>query len=251
MFNRLLQLLLIFPIPMPQAFAKAQKLAIAATDWAPLTSAEMERNGLLADITSEALKRVGYEIEIVILPWKRALEMTKKGRYDGLLGASYLEERAADFIYPTYAWRTYSYFHALKRSRTWSYTNLKSLCPATVGILIGSFHRRSLLESGCLKVHENSSIHQSLQMLMRGRIDLYLAVPEVLHHYIDKEFPEAEGDIITLRPAYVEDKVYLVFPKTLPQSAALAKDYDRGIEMIKADGTYAEIVKRHPLAVKP
>lgn len=251
MFILLLQLVLTLPTLMTTGFAKTQKLSIAATEWAPLTSAETERNGLLADITSEAMKRVGYETEIVILPWKRALEMTKKGRYDALLGASYLEERAVDFIYPTYAWRTYIYFHAMKGSRTWSYKNLKSLCPATVGILIGSFHRSALLESGCLKIHENSSIHQNILMLMRGRIDLYLAVPEVLHHYIDSKFPEAAGDIITLRPAYVEDKVYLIFPKTLPQSETLAKDYDRGIELIKADGTYAEIIRRHPLESKP
>lgn len=251
MYYRLLKLTLAFSSFMSQSFAKTQKLTIAATEWAPLTSSDSERNGLLADITSEALKRVGYESQVVILPWKRALEMTRKGRYDALLGASYVEERTLDFIYPTYAWRTYSYFHALKSSRTWQFKDLKSLCPATVGILIGSFYRRQLLDSGCLKVHENSSIQQSMQMLMRGRIDLYLAVPEVLHYYINAEFPEAEDDIITLRPAYAEDKAYLVFPKSLPQSAELARDYDRGIELIKAEGTYAEIIKRHPLATKP
>ncbi|HET9241405.1 MAG TPA: transporter substrate-binding domain-containing protein [Oligoflexus sp.] len=251
MYYRLLKLTLAFFTLMPEGFAKTQKLTIAATEWAPLTSSDMERNGLLADITSEALKRVGYETEFVILPWKRALEMTRKGRYDALLGASYVEERTLDFIYPQYAWRTYSYFHALKGSRTGPFKGLKSLCPATVGILIGSFHRRPLLESGCLKVYENSSIQQSMQMLMRGRIDLYLAVPEVLHYYLSTEFPGAEDDIITLRPAYIEDKAYLVFPKSLPQSAELARDYERGIELIKAEGAYAEVIKRHPLAIRP
>jgi len=58
MFNRLLQLVLAFPTLMPHASAKTQKLSIAATEWAPLTSAETEHNGLLADIASEALKRM-------------------------------------------------------------------------------------------------------------------------------------------------------------------------------------------------
>jgi polar amino acid transport system substrate-binding protein len=200
MFHRLLQLIFVFPVFLSDSSVQAEKLRIAATEWAPLTSSGTQRHGLLADITNEALKRVGYETEIVILPWKRALEMTKKGRYDALLGASHLEERTADFIYPSYAWRTYYYFHALKGTRRWIYKDLKSLCPATVGILIGSFHRRTLLDSGCLKVHENSSIHQNMLMLMRGRIDLYLAAPEVLNHYISSEFPTAKDEIITLHP---------------------------------------------------
>jgi polar amino acid transport system substrate-binding protein len=251
MLKKLLQLILASSAIMPLAVAQPGKVTIAATEWAPLTGAEMENDGLLSEITTAALKRVGYDPEIVILPWKRAYEMTKKGRYDALLGTSFLEERTADFIYPDYAWRTEVHFHALRGNREWKYKDLNSLCPATIGILIGSFHRKTLLETSCLKVQENNSIRQNLQMLMRGRIDLYLTVPDVLEHNVAREFPEAQGKIVTLQPAYVEDKAYLVFPRTLPRSETLAKDYERGIQLIQGDGTYADILRRHNITAKP
>lgn len=235
----------------PIGVAQPGKVTIAATEWAPLTSAQVENGGLLSEITRAALKRVGYDPEIVILPWKRAYEMTKKGRYDALLGTSFLEERTAAFIYPDYAWRTYIHFHALKGTREGKYKNLESLCPATVGILIGSFHRKTLLGTSCLKVQENGSIRQNLLMLMRGRIDLYLTLPEVLQYYIAKDFPEAQGKIVALQPAYIEDKAYLVFPRKLPRSETLSKDYERGIQLIQLDGTYADILRRHNITTTP
>ena len=251
MQNFLLPFLILTMSTAHKAAALPQKLIIAATEWAPLTSGKSGQQGLLSDITTVALKRVGYHPEIVILPWKRALEMTRKGHYDALLGTSYLEERTADFIYPNHAWHAFFHFHALQGPRMWNYTQLKSLCPATVGILIGSFHRQTLLDSGCLKIQENTSIKQSIQMLMWGRIDLYLNVPEVMQHYITSELPEARGRIVMLQPAYIEDRVYLVFPKRLTRSAELVKDYERGIELIKSDGTYEKIVRKYMSTAKP
>jgi polar amino acid transport system substrate-binding protein len=235
---------------MPVGLAKPEKVVIAATEWAPFTSAEVENGGLLSEISTAALKRVGYDAEMVILPWRRAYEMTRKGRYDALLGTSFLEERTADFIYPNYAWSTHFFFHARQGVRPWQYTSLESLCPATIGILIGSFHRKNLVAVPCLKVQENSSIRQSIQMLMRKRIDLYLTVPEVINHYIAKDFPDAQGKIIPIHPFYIEDKAYLVFPKALVRSKTLVRDYERGIQLIKADGTYTAIVRKHNVEPK-
>lgn len=238
-------------ICMPAGPLFADKISIAATEWAPLTSAETGRHGLLADLAIEAFSRVGHEAEIEVMPWKRAFEMTRKGRYSGLLGTSYLLERTADFIYPQFAWNAVFHFHTRQGSRSWKYSGLKNLCPATVGVLIGSFHSQTLRNSGCLKVQENSSIRQNLRMLLTGRIDLYLNDPAVVDHYMVKDFPEAQGQIVTLQPPYLNDKVYLVFPRNKERSAALAKDYDRGIELIKADGTFDGILKKYAMSVKP
>jgi polar amino acid transport system substrate-binding protein len=227
--------------------AQSRKIQIAATEWAPFTSLEAPDAGLLSAISRAALKRVGYDAEIVILPWRRAYEMTKKGHYNALLGTSFLEERTADFIYPRHSWLTRHYFHTRVGGREWKYKTLEDLCPATLGLLIGSFHLQSLSKVPCLKIQENSSIRQSVQMLLRGRIDLYLTIPEVIAHYVSKDFPEAQGKIVPIHPYYKEDKVYLVFPKSREQSEALARDYERGMELIKADGSYEAILRKHKM----
>ena len=72
---------------------------MATAPWAPYYSPDLPNGGYIPDITREAFKRVGYDFEVEYMPWKRALEMSRKGRYDGILGVFYSEERGEYFIF--------------------------------------------------------------------------------------------------------------------------------------------------------
>ena len=65
----------------------------------PLTTGKTWNRGNIVEIIREALKRVGYELETVWLPWKRAQVEAARGGYDGLGASYYSEERANKFAY--------------------------------------------------------------------------------------------------------------------------------------------------------
>src|ERR1700752_584066 len=69
---------------------------LACNDFPPHKIEHPGPDGLLGfdvDIVSEAMKRIGRTIETSYMPWKRALELTGRGDYDGLCSCSYARDR--------------------------------------------------------------------------------------------------------------------------------------------------------------
>ncbi len=50
---------------------------------------DLESHGFMTELIIEAFARVGYDATVKFLPWKRALESTKSGKYDGLFTVWY------------------------------------------------------------------------------------------------------------------------------------------------------------------
>ena len=79
--------------------ADKRVLNIAATEYPPFYSAEIEGGGFMTEIVTEAFRREGYDPDIRFLPWKRALEGAKRGKYDGLFTVWYRPEREEWFLF--------------------------------------------------------------------------------------------------------------------------------------------------------
>ncbi len=226
--------------------AQSQTLVIAASDWAPYTSPNLQHGGFLTEIVTTALRRVGYTPEVKFVPWKRAVNMTKYGDSDALLGASYTEERTAYFFYPTYAWKNYVFFFG-RTGHGRQYKTDEELCPATIGIFRGSFYFDRLSLIPCLKLKEANTTRQSIQMAVAGRIDLLIDSKDAVDYTLQTELPEHKGAIEAVQPPVEVDKVYLVMSKQHSKHQQIAADFDRGIALIKADGTYQKILANHDI----
>ena len=88
------------------------------------------------EITREAFKRVGYDININWVPWKRAQELSFSGKYDALLGCYYTEERAKKLEYSAPVSSTEVVFFELK-GRNITFSSLRDLSPYTIGVVRG------------------------------------------------------------------------------------------------------------------
>ena len=83
------------------AFANGQKIRIVTEHYPPFEMKEPV-NGLRGfdyDVVSEIFKRMGYEPDIVFLPWKRALREAEVGNAVGVLTCVYRDERAQYMSY--------------------------------------------------------------------------------------------------------------------------------------------------------
>lgn len=224
------------------------KVVIAATDWAPYSGSRLLNGGFLSEITIAAFTKAGYDAKLIILPWKRAMEMTKEGKCDALLGASYTKERTLFFSYPKYSWNNHVFFF-VKKEKHMTYVTPEDFCPARIGVFLGSFYADRFRKIGCLTVDEFSTIQQNIKKLLSDRIDLFIDSKDAVDYYINKEFPDHKNDIKTVLPCYEIDKIYLVISKKIPKNAQMARDYDHGIKAIKADGSYHKIIEKH--GIKP
>ncbi len=54
-----------------------------------LKGKDLEGHGFRTELIIEAFARVGHDVTVKFLPWKRALESVKSGKYDGLFTVWY------------------------------------------------------------------------------------------------------------------------------------------------------------------
>src|SRR5262245_14883849 len=79
-----------------------QSVRLACNDFPPHKIEHPDADGLLGfdvDIVSEALRRIGWSADTTYMPWKRALEMTGRGDYDGLCSCSYAKDRQDKLLF--------------------------------------------------------------------------------------------------------------------------------------------------------
>lgn len=85
------------------SYAKADPLKLCTSDinWYPYTYMEGNKlKGLYIDMLNSVEKSSKTDFQITALPWKRCLALATKGKFDGVLGISFLKERAEYIDYP-------------------------------------------------------------------------------------------------------------------------------------------------------
>jgi len=82
-----------------------------------------EHNGVAYEIMNEVTTQLGVNILIKRYPWKRCLKHLKDGSIDGVMGASYLKERADFGHYPQTNTGNVDYGRIIYSNVYWLYTN--------------------------------------------------------------------------------------------------------------------------------
>ncbi|WP_207264260.1 transporter substrate-binding domain-containing protein [Desulfovibrio sp. Huiquan2017] len=92
-------ILLLFP---SQCVLAKRGVRLVCDIWPPYqTETQNGYSGLAVDVVRKVYARLGVEdVEIMALPWKRALDMIRFGDADGLFSANYTPERAVYLYYP-------------------------------------------------------------------------------------------------------------------------------------------------------
>lgn len=239
----LLASLVIVSLAVP-SFAQKQTITITATSWAPYTDEKLEGGGFLTEICQTAFAKVGYKTKIKFNPWKRAVQLTKLGKTDALIGASFSKERTNYFSYPNYNWESNVHLFA-KKGHTYKYENIKNLCPAKLGLLAGSNFADDFKDTKCIKIDFVPSIQQNIKKVSIGRLDFFLEAKDSVMFYLNHELSKNKDKIQIVNPAYKINKVYMVLSKKLKNYEQIQADFDKGIEAIKKDGSYDKILVKH------
>ncbi len=85
-------------------------------------------------------------------------------------------------------------------------------------------------------------------MLLKRRMDYYLDSAATVAYNLNKCFPESKEMVTKVLPAFDSDQVYTAFSKKAENYRQLVADYDRGMVLIRHDGTYEQILKRYGLS---
>ncbi len=224
--------------------ASEKTLNIVADNYPPYYGEDLPKGGVLTEIIVEAFRRTGYELKIKWVPWKRAVEGAKAGKYDGIYTLWYREERKAWFVYSDPIPPASETGFYKTREKDISFETFEDLKPYTIGVGRG-YVRPPGFDEASLTTSLAKDDEENLRKLHKGRVDLALTDRIVAKHIIDTRIPDAAPDLEWLPPAlHVETNHFAVSRKTANFTTKLA-DFNRGLREIEADGTLERIIAGH------
>ena len=164
----------------------------------------IEGGGYTTEIGKAALEKAGYTVIIKFAPWARVLEMTQAGKYDGIFGIYYSEERSQTLVFTDPMAQTEQVF-LIKKDRKIMYTgDLHELILYKIGIVRRHTFPQEFEKADFLKKEEVIEPRQNIEKLMNNRIDLFVESKHIAYYLVKTQFPEYIGSFKQLSPALMK-----------------------------------------------
>lgn len=212
----------------------AQTIRLATGEWAPYQSSALKKDGFVTQIVVEALASEGYQVELVYMPWKRAIKEIARGGVDGSFIWTKNSEREKIFLYsdPVIS-LTNSLFQLNSKPIQWD--KVQQLSQYRIGGLQAySYGIEEYEKQGFLNVERIYVPENKYKKLSLGQLDLVIENTDVgmkILHRIGM------ADEISPNPKPITVKYgHFVAPKISPKSEKLIADFNRGLEKLKSEG---------------
>lgn len=224
----------------------ARPITITTGEFPPWTGATLPHQGYVNHIISASFAAVDRRVEFVYLPWKRAYEEVKRGKYD-LTSYWYEDASHRDIMLlsePLIQNRTVFFQRSEDPPIHWQ--SLDDFAPyrmsATVGFTYTPEFRQAILDQR-LQVSMVPSDVQNIKMLMSGRVDV-IATDEMSGFYMAATLSVDPRKLRVLEPELAKVYGYVMANKSNPEAVALIAAFNRGLDIIKQNGTYQSIINR-------
>jgi len=171
-------------------------ITIVADEWCPLTCKDTDKKqGILVDITREALARYGVRVEYKTLPWSRAIVDTRLGKYSAIVGAS--PEEAPDFIYPALpqAVSHLAFYTLTENAWIYDHNEKNVLDKISFGAVVDYSYNKEIDEyitkhkktsSKVQLLQGENALEMNIKKLLAGRIGAILEEDLVIRKYLEE-----------------------------------------------------------------
>lgn len=241
---KLLVIAVTFALPFA---AKAEQFNFAVTEWSPYTSEQLPDKGLASAIVRAAFNKAGHDVVITFYPWKRALQMAKDIKVDAVFPGYFSEDRAISFSYSAPITQSELMLATLDNQPISRFYALDDLRPYRIGVVQGYVNSAEFDQADFLLKDVALSDTINLKKLLKGRVDMISIDKKVALHLLstndslDTKFKK----IKFLSPALLEQPVHIMVGKKKKDHALLLEEFNRGLKLIKRDGTYQKIIQRY------
>ncbi|MEH6450412.1 MAG: transporter substrate-binding domain-containing protein [Oleispira sp.] len=230
------------------SFSGAEPIVLAAAGdpWPVLLNPDTKQQGLLVELARKAYRTQGYELEIIFVPWSRAMVMIQQKRADLLIGAWYSDERNNYLMYSEAIFS--SAIRLLKpKHSSFEYTDLSSLQGLRVGTILSYQYDEEFLTDASIVRITSDSLLNNIHNLIAGRIDLTLDDHYVVNHMLDKHIEDWENKLSLVDNPLIAKKLYLAANRSNPKHKTIIEAFNLGLAQLKKDGRYEKIVQSYNL----
>lgn len=224
-----------------------QNMTISVGEWPPYISQDQKHKGIISHLISDIFTDMGIKVSFEFLPWTRAYNETKHGRYQATAIWMEKAERKIDFIYSSpILTEQFVFFHHKRFLFEWE--TIDDIKKINTGVLhaysYGTELDKVLSEKNINKQILNRP-EQGFEMLLRGRIDILPMEVNVGKSTLKKYFTERQYKRITYHEKpFLNNSSFLLFPKSLPDSKGLSERFNQHLQKFKDNGQYDEYFGR-------
>ncbi len=203
--------------------------------------------GLHIDLVYAVAKRIGIKVNFKSVPWKRAINMVKKGTADAITYIGKTPERE-EFIYYNdgniLSSSAYGFIILKNRIDEIKYTGeLDSVEGYSIGVQLGYSYGAKFDNAKNLKKHVVNKSDQLIALLLKGRDDLaVIDEPK----YLQNRHKEQWSEITFLKPDIINRHFYIGFSKAKTQEALMLK-FAQDLTAFKKTTDYQTILKKYRL----
>jgi len=228
----------------------AETVTIRADAWYPVNGQPgSDRPGYMIELASTILAGHGYSVDYQTMPWERAVDSVRKGKYDCVVGA--FRGDTPDFVFPRENWGRFATWFYTRAGNPWRYTGLDSLRKQTIGIIGGYAYGDALdnfIQQNSSRFHAlkgEAALENNIEKLLAGRISVIAEAPLVMNAKL-KELG-LQGKVRPAGRLNEGEAVYIACSPAKPRSRRLVDWFDAGIKALRRSGELAKILAKYAM----
>ena len=230
-------------------------IVIAADPWCPHNcEAGSDNEGYMVDLARDILNEAGYTVEYVNVSWARALQMTRAGQLDAVVGAFITD--APDFVFPDVPQGYSSIALFTHPDNTWNFSGIESLNDQQLLVINGYSYTEELdryIEQNQADqqkvwiISGPSPLNRAIDLLEQDRTDIFVEDEYVMAWWAKStgktENRPREAGLISKTEAFV------AFSPARKNAKELAQLLSEGTSQRIDDGRAQQILARYGLTL--
>ena len=225
------------------ALGEEKTVSLMVNTWSPYVDQELPGQGVAMELVTELFSRAGYQTEIKVEAWQRAMEGVRVGLYDALGATWYTKAREQDFIYSE-PYLENDLIMLKLRALPGDYLELSHLAGSRLGVLADYEYGIDFAAiSGLTLVPENHDI-QSLLNLINRKVDFVIGDRRALVVQLD-EFLSSQKSLLVEVPLNLPTRpLYIAASRSGAQSQEIVDAFNSALAAARSDGSYAKLLAR-------
>lgn len=216
-----------------------KSVTIATGEYKPFVSEEDENGGLVNHIVALAFQRAGYEASFEYLPWKRALELARRGQFTASSYWYYSKEREKDFIHAGPLFTERLVFFRLSSAEEPDWEKLEDLQGLKIGVVDGYTYTPELwnLAGGeKVAIEIGPSDEANFRKLLAGRLDLFPISEITGRRLLATKFSDEERARLAVVEKPLSTSVgHLLISRAAENAEQIAADFDAALTELSAE----------------
>jgi len=227
----------------------ATEITAASDPWPPFTNPDTPEQGLSLEITRAAFETQNYAVTMNFVPWARAEDGVRQGNYDIQTNMWMTDSRKEDFLFSEpYAENQIKFIK--RKGDPFEYTDFGSLQGLSLGVVRGYGYGDDFWNASEFSRQEANDLVTNVKKLVAGRIDLTLEDEIVARYILSEKAPELLDQIEFTQGSLSSNKLYVTSGLKNPKHQELIQAFNKGLEEIKANGTYHAIFAKYGMTTE-